>query len=180
MNIEITYFVHGTTTDNESGKATGWLPGELSDLGIQQSKELSILVKDNEFDVVISSDLKRAVDSAQLVFGDKYEIIKDKRLREANYGDHNGKEETFKNNLIEYIDNPFSNGESYRQIEVRLKDFLNNLKSNFDNKKVVLVAHQAPQLALEVLINNKSWEEAIETDWRKVGKWQPGWKYKIK
>lgn len=27
MPLKITYFVHGTTTDNEQGLATGWLPG---------------------------------------------------------------------------------------------------------------------------------------------------------
>ena len=38
--IKITYFVHGTTTHNEMGTAAGWLPGELSNLGIKQSIEL--------------------------------------------------------------------------------------------------------------------------------------------
>ncbi|XOU93895.1 MAG: histidine phosphatase family protein [Candidatus Kerfeldbacteria bacterium] len=180
MSVEITYFVHGTTIDNETGKATGWLPGELSDLGIQQSKELGELVKDKKFDVVISSDLQRAIDSAKCAFEDKYEIIQDKRLREANYGDWNGGDEHFKNNLNKYISNAFPNGESYKQIENRIKDFLNYLKKEYDGKKVALVAHQAPQLAIEVLLNNKTWKQSIETDWRKVGQWQPGWKYKIK
>ncbi len=180
MSVEITYFVHGTTTDNELGKATGWLPGELSDLGIQQSKELAELVKDEKFDIVICSDLQRAIDSAKFSFGDKYKIIQDKRLREANYGDYNGDEETFKNNLTDYIDKPFLNGESYKQVENRINEFLDYLRNEFDGKKVALVAHQAPQLAIEVLLNNKTWEQSIETDWRKIGKWQPGWEYKIK
>ena len=180
MSVEITYFVHGTTTDNESGKATGWLPGELSDLGVKQSRELGNLVKDSKFDIVICSDLKRAIDSAQLAFDGKYKIIQDSRLREANYGDWNGGDEHFKNDLNKYISNSFLNGESYKQVESRMSDFLNYLKKEFDGKKVALVAHQAPQLAIEVLLNNKTWEEAIKTDWRKVGQWQPGWTYIIK
>ena len=40
--IEITYFVHGTTTDNSEHKSTGWLPGELTDKGIEQGIELII------------------------------------------------------------------------------------------------------------------------------------------
>ena len=75
--IQITYFVHGTTTDNEEHISTGGLPGELSELGIKQSKELGDLVADKNFDVVFCSDLKRAVDSAHLAFGDKYENRKD-------------------------------------------------------------------------------------------------------
>ncbi|MBS3140402.1 hypothetical protein J4479_05360 [Candidatus Woesearchaeota archaeon] len=37
MAAKITYFVHGTTTDNEQDLATGWLPGELSGCGIKFS-----------------------------------------------------------------------------------------------------------------------------------------------
>ena len=36
MSVNITYFVHGTTYDNQDHKATGWLPGELSPKGIEQ------------------------------------------------------------------------------------------------------------------------------------------------
>ena len=90
MTVKITYFVHGTTTDNEQDLATGWNPGELSELGIQQSIDLKKLIK-NKFDAVFTSDLKRAVDSANLSFKEKYKIKKDKRLRECDYGDWIGK-----------------------------------------------------------------------------------------
>ena len=43
--IKITYFVHGTTTDNEKGIASGWLNPSLSDTGIQQAKELGMRMK---------------------------------------------------------------------------------------------------------------------------------------
>lgn len=32
MSIKITYFVHGTTTDNEQNISSGWSDVELSDL----------------------------------------------------------------------------------------------------------------------------------------------------
>ena len=41
--IKITYFVHGTTTDNEKDLATGWNNGKLSKLGMKQAKELGYL-----------------------------------------------------------------------------------------------------------------------------------------
>jgi len=124
MSIKITYFVHGTTTDNEKDLATGHAQGELSELGIRQAKELGKLVKDKKFDVVFCSDLKRAIDSAELGFGDKYEIIQDKRLREADYGDYTQKDaNTFKSNMNDYVDNPFPNGESYKDVEKRVSDF---------------------------------------------------------
>ena len=91
MAVKITYFVHGTTKDNEKNISSGWFDTELSALGINQSKELPNQIKNKKFDVVFCSDLKRAVDSAKITFGDKYKIIKDKRLRECNYGDYNAK-----------------------------------------------------------------------------------------
>ena len=178
MNVKITYFVHGTTTDNENKISTGWAQGELSELGITQAKELGKLVENEKFDLIFCSDLKRAVDSAELGFGDKYKIIQDKRLRECNYGDLN---ETPEHNVIyeNHIDEPFPNGENLKDVKKRLADFLEFLKTNYNEKHIAIVAHKAPQLALEVLLNNKTWTEAIETDWRKTKAWQPGWGYNL-
>ena len=44
--LDITYFVHGTTTDNEKGLKTGWRDGELSKLGEQQNEELKKTVRE--------------------------------------------------------------------------------------------------------------------------------------
>jgi broad specificity phosphatase PhoE len=179
MPTKITYFVHGTTIDNEKDIATGWFPGELSLKGIKQARELGNLVKDKHFDVVFCSDLQRAVDSAELGFGNKYEIIPDARLRECNYGDNNGKLNEFKNDLAEYINNPFPNGESYRDVEKRVKDFLTTLNQNYPGKHIAIVAHHGPQLALDVLLKGKTWEEAIKEDWRNTNAWKPGWEYEL-
>jgi len=69
------------------------------------------------------------------------------------------------------------NGESYEDVKERISDFLKYLKANFDNKSVAIVAHKAPQLALEVILKNKNWEMAFAEDWRKTKSWQPGWEY---
>jgi len=178
-NVKITYFVHGTTTDNETTRATGWLPGELSELGRQQAKQLGVQVADKNFDVVFCSDLQRAVDSAQLGFGDKYKIIEDERLRECNYGDMNGEVHSFKDNMDDFVDTPFPNGESYKDVEKRMQDFIEYLKKEWAGKHIAIVAHQAPQLALDVLLKGLNWSEAINTDWRKTKAWQPGWEYEV-
>ncbi len=176
-SVEITYFVHGTTTDNETHRATGWLPGELSELGKQQAKELGNQAADKQFDVVFCSDLKRAVDSAELGFGGRYEIVQDERLRECNYGDMNGKAHSFKDSMDDFVDNPFPNGESYKDVEKRMASFIEFLKENWAGKHIAIVAHQAPQLALDVLLKDMTWSEAIDADWRKTKAWKPGWEY---
>lgn len=180
MAVEISYFVHGTTTDNEQDLATGWLPGELSAKGEEQAKKLGEQVADQYFDAVFCSDLKRAVDSANLGFGDKYQIIEDKRLRECNYGDLNGKPASaFKNRMKVFITTPFPNGESYQDVEARLNSFVEYLSENYGGKHVAIVAHQGPQLALDVILRGKTWQQAIDQDWRKAKAWQPGWPYTV-
>jgi alpha-ribazole phosphatase/probable phosphoglycerate mutase len=141
---------------------------------------LGKLVSDKYFDIVFCSDLKRAVDSAELGFGNKYRIIQDKRLRECDYGDFTRKpSKEFKNKMIDYIDRPFPNGESYKDVEKRIADFLDFLKKNYNGKHIAIVAHQAPQLALDVLLKGKTWTQAINEDWRKKKAWQPGWEYTL-
>lgn len=178
MSVKITYMVHGTTTDNEQDLATGWQPGELSTKGREQAKQLGEQVGQQHFDVVFCSDLKRAVDSAELGFGGKYEIVQDERLRECNYGDLNGTAASaFKDRMEEYVARPFPNGESYKDVEARLARFIKFLSARYDGKNVAIVAHQGPQLALDVLLKDKTWQQAINEDWRKTKSWRPGWEY---
>jgi broad specificity phosphatase PhoE len=170
--------VHGTTTDNEQDLATGWLPGQLSEIGKQQAQKLSEQVANQHFDIVFCSDLQRAIDSAKLGFGNKYKIIEDDRLRECNYGNMNGKSaKVFKNKMNEFIETPFPNGESYKDVEERLASFVNFLSKSYQDKHVAIVAHQGPQLALDVILKGKTWQQAIAEDWRRSKAWQPGWDY---
>lgn len=176
--IKIIYFVHGTTTDNEKGISSGWYDVDLSEKGIQQSVDLKDQVKDKKFDVVFCSDLIRAVYSAKLTFEGTVPIIPDARLRECNYGKLNAQPSAIVEPLQEKnIVEKFSEGESYEDVKARMADFLAFLKENYDGKSVAIVAHKAPQLALDVLLKNKTWEQAFAEDWRKSHSWQPGWEY---
>ena len=178
MSVKIIYFVHGTTTDNIEHKSTGWMHGELIETGIEQIIKLKEQINLNEIDLVISSDLKRAIDSAEYIFKDIKEILHDKRIRECNYGDLNGQDSSLVK-YEEHIDSKFPNGESLKDVEKRLRSFCNYLLENYNGKTIALVAHKAPQLALEVITKNISWKEAIDNDWRKTKSWKPGWEYKI-
>ena len=176
--IKITYFVHGTTFDNENHKSSGWNDAKLSDLGIIQSKDLTKLTADKVFDAVFTSDLSRAIDSAHLAWGDTYQQYSDKRLRECNYGDLNGEDSDIVEPMQEKsINTPMPNGESYEDVKARVNDFLNSIREDFEGKHIAIVAHKAPQLALDVLLKGMTWDEAFANDWRKKKAWQPGWEY---
>ncbi len=180
MAIRITYFVHGTTIDNEQRISSGWSDVELSELGKKQSIDLKKQVKGKKFDVIFCSDLKRAVDSAKLAFETEAPIIPDARLRECNYGTYNAEPSAIVEPMQEKnITERFPEGESYEDVKARMADFLKFLKRDYDGKSVAIVAHKAPQLALDVLLKGKTWEEALAEDWRKTKAWKPGWEYEI-
>jgi broad specificity phosphatase PhoE len=180
MSVKITYFVHGTTTDNEAHISSGWFDVELSELGIQQSRDLTAQTADKHFDAVFCSDLQRAVNSANITWGDKYPIFQDARLRECNYGDYNAKPSDIVEPLQEQsITTPMPNGESYEMVKDRIASFLADLKRDYDGKHIAIVGHKAPQLALDVLLKGMTWEEAFATDWRKLKAWQAGWEYTL-
>ena len=182
MSIKITYFVHGTTTDNEKEISSGWKDVELSELGIKQSIALKEQTKDKKFNVVFCADLKRAHDSAKLAWEGICEITPDTRLRECNYGKLNGASSAIVEPMQEEecITNRFPEGESYEDVKARIADFLEFLKKNYDEKNIAIVAHKAPQLSLDVLIKGKTWKQALAEDWRKTKAWKPGWEYELK
>ncbi|MBU1104784.1 histidine phosphatase family protein [Patescibacteria group bacterium] len=179
--INITYFVHGTTLDNEKNISSGWADVKLSPKGVQQSLDLKNLIGNKHFDVVFCSDLKRAVASAELSFKSLVPIIQDVRLRECNYGKYNAYSSEIVEPLQEKcIAEKFPEGESYEDVKKRVGEFLEFLKQNYNGKTVAIVAHKAPQLALDVLLKGKTWEQAFAEDWRKTKSWKLGWGYMLK
>ena len=180
MDTKIIYFVHGTTTDNAEKLCSGWKEAMLNELGREQAKNLGNIsqARGDKFDIMFTSDLIRAIESSDIAFPEIKKTT-DSRLRECNYGDLDGKHKSM---VIyeEHIEEAFPNGESLKDIEIRMRKFIEFIIKEYKGKTIGIVAHRAPQLALEVILNGRTWEEAIKNDWRKTGDWQPGWNYIIK
>jgi broad specificity phosphatase PhoE len=175
--VAITFESHGTSLDNESHKSSGWFDVELSELGERQAAELGARYKNDHFDAIFCSDLQRSYKTAEIAFvGRNFNIIKDQRLRECDYGDltrHPSEEvEAAKARCIA---KPFPNGESYTQTTERMKSFLIDLLKNYDGKEVMIIGHRATQYGLEHWIKGIPIKEAVTAPW----KWQPGWTYKL-
>lgn len=174
--VTIIFESHGTTTDNEKHIASGWADVELSELGIQQSKEMGQRYVNDYFDAIFCSDLQRSYKSAEIAFNDRFPTIKDARLKECNYGDYTQHQsEKVDKEKPKRIKTPFPNGESYEQATERIRSFLWDLLKNYDNKRVMIIGHRATQYGLENLINKIPLEQVIPAPW----KWQPGWEYKL-
>ena len=174
--IIIIFEAHGTTFDNENHLSSGHFDVELSPLGEQQAKQLGERYKGQDFDTIFCSDLQRSYKTAEIAFNDKFPIIKDRRLRECDYGDltqHPSDE--VDPAKVEYIPIPFPNGESYEQTAIRMKSFLDDLRKNYEGKRVMIIGHRATQYGLEHLINGVDLKTLVITPF----KWQPGWVYRF-
>jgi broad specificity phosphatase PhoE len=177
MAVELIYETHATSTDNEAGIATGWLPGELSETGRRQARELGERRRDEGLAVVFSSDLRRAVETARLAFdGTGLPYLQDRRLRECDYGELNGASVAqVRVERRRRIDEPFPGGESYQQVVDRTAEFLADLVRDWDGGRVLVIAHSANLWALEVLVHGRRLTEFLDAPFA----WQPGWRYRV-
>jgi broad specificity phosphatase PhoE len=175
--VALVYETHSTTTDNEQGVATGWLPGELSERGRELASELGSRRRGDGIDVVFTSDLRRAVETVEIAFrGSEIPIRQDARLRECNYGELNGMPlGRLEQERLQRVNHPFPGGESYLDVVERTRSFLAKLLRHHDGRRLLLVAHSANRWALDHLINGEVLDELIGRDFE----WQPGWQYEL-
>ena len=176
-SIVIVFETHSTTTDNERWIASGWLDGRLSLAGKRQANELGERRGAEEIAAVFTSDLGRAVETAQLAFGGRdLAIFHDWRLRECNYGDLNGTPVAqLEVERLLHVYEPYPGGESYSQVVSRVQSFLHDLAPRFENERIVVIGHSATQWALQHLLEGTPLPQLVEGSFR----WQPGWVYTL-
>lgn len=176
MVVRLVYETHAVTEDNEQGIATGWHPGRLSARGRTLAAELGRRRRDTGLDAVYTSDLRRAVETAEIAFaGTDIPVRQDARLRECDYGSLNGAPVSeIAARRREHIATPFpGGGESYRQVVERTREFLRDL--NPDEPSVLLIAHSANRWALAHLLTGTALEDLVDAPFT----WQPGWEYTL-
>jgi broad specificity phosphatase PhoE len=173
MSVEVVFETHSTSEDNEACIATGWLPGRLSAAGREQARELGERRRDDGLSVVFTSDLRRAVETGAIAFaGSPLPVVADERLRECSYGDLNGTPDPI-HDRAEHIDVPYPRGESWREAVARVAAFLEELRSERDGERVLVIGHSATRLAIEVVANGGKLEDLMATPFV----WQRGWEY---
>lgn len=84
MPVEITFIRHGQTTGNAAGRWQGHTNSSLTDLGKNQAEKLGAKLAASEFDLVVSSDLDRTMETAAAL---GRPIEPDARWREPFFGD---------------------------------------------------------------------------------------------
>ena len=177
MAIEIVFETHSITVDNEAGRATGWLPGELSPRGRALAAELGRRRSDDGITAVFSSDLARAAQTASIAFGGTpIPVLHDWRLRECDYGQRNGMPAAeLHRTRSDHLDLPYPGGESWRQATARVSRFLADLPLRWDGQRVLLIGHVATRWGLDHHINGTALEDLALEDFT----WREGWEYRL-
>jgi len=139
---------HGETESNVRHEFSGVTDSKLSNLGKQQAVDAHLRFEDMMFDVVLSSPLTRALDTAR-VFTD-HEVIVHDGLKEMNFGKFEGltykeiKErypeeiEIWHNDTKNYV---FPEGESLRMFYDNIVDTYHEILKTYDAENLLIVAH---------------------------------------
>jgi broad specificity phosphatase PhoE len=171
----VIYFAtHATSHDNEANRASGHHDVGLSPLGEEQAHALGERFAGKLIDVVFTSDLKRAYETARIAFGDSMPIVRDSRLREVDYGELTCEPVAVIDRLRQrHIDEPFPAGESYRHRQGLHREFLDELLTQHERQTALIVGHRATFYSLESLLGGKTLEDVVGAPYA----WQPFWEY---
>lgn len=116
---------------------------DLNETGVKEAYELKKQLFNICYDVIISSPLKRAIHTANIINHDHKDIIIDERLRERDPGNVSGKtfDETNRKEYWNYYSKlQYGTSENIRNFFERIKDFLDELKDK-NYKSIIIVAH---------------------------------------
>ena len=144
--MRLYYVRHGQTDWNVARKMQGGASEkDLNETGIKQAKEAQELLKDKEYDILISSPMNRAIKTAEIINkGRNVKIMTDERIRERKLGELEGHQVTpeREKEIWDYNQNvEIKGGENLHQFEKRILDFINEIKEKYADKAVLVVAH---------------------------------------
>jgi len=140
---------HGETEENKAGimQGTGVGVGMLSDLGRYQACNVAEKLKDENVDVIYSSDLPRAMNTAKKIheFHD-VDLVSEEGLREQNLGKYEGGSiDDYKKDVMglgnKWIDFRPEGGETKKEFHDRVAAAFDRIIEVNEGKNIVLVGH---------------------------------------
>lgn len=158
---------HGETEENTKKVYQGHLPGKLTEKGKKQAKKVAKRLRDEKVDVIFSSDLARASETAKEIakFHQEVPIYFVKELRERNMGKLQGtnKKDTIGWEIAENRDKIMeeAGAESVDKLVKRAQNFLEKLLENFNDKNILLVGHGGINHAIISNLLKQSWVETF-------------------
>lgn len=168
--MELYIVRHGKTHWNASGLLQGEVDIELNEEGREVAGNLGRSLEDKNFDLIFSSPLIRAYETACLIRGHRnIQIIRDNRLKEISFGEQEGKDYfAFKaegSPYAAFFDAPHKylpppGGESIPSVIERTKEFIVKEIEPLYGKceRILIVAHGALNKGLMYYIKNNDLE----------------------
>ncbi len=147
--VELTVARHGETDWNKAGIFQGHSDQPLNADGILQAEELAATLDPSDYDVILSSDLLRARQTADII-GAKWEreVIISPLFREQNLGEWEGKTKADVLSLFpHYVQDFFSRihnvpgGEDLASLAKRVAAGRDELLRTYAGKRVLLISH---------------------------------------
>ena len=144
---------HGETEYNVAHIIQGHIASPLTELGLQQAKVVGQKVKDSNIDMIVTSDLKRAIQTSEIIgkeIGLKV-FKKDPIFRERDWGDFEGKHrDEIKKEYSEYVtedgqlilEHDFPTCEPLKEFYERIINAIKSLIDEFEGKSILLVGHK--------------------------------------
>ena len=142
---------HGQTNDNIKNLMQGWKDTPLNDQGRLQANALVSFFREESIDIVYSSDLSRALETAQIIADAIHkEVYIDKQLREMYLGSWEGHswqeieaEYAYFFNKPENEKNALNihSGESYIEFQLRSFETFKKIVHNHLKKNIIIVTH---------------------------------------
>jgi len=154
--MRIIFIRHGQTTGDVEDRYGGDYDDHLSSEGKKQSEILTEELKDKNIELIISSPLIRARESAEIISYGNYPIEVDQKFRERNqYGILTGrirsKAKQEYPDLVEKLkdrSNTIEGAESYEDFRDRIQKAFEHLVSNPNHHCVAVVWHGGPMRSL--------------------------------
>lgn len=189
---------HGETTWNTERRLQGHTDIPLNANGALQARQMAQALKDIKlnFDVLYTSDLKRAADTANAVvelFGIEAQV--DSALRERHFGALQGlsipeapvlRPDIWQAHIARDLEHDLEGGESIQQFALRVENALKKIQARHIGKTILIVSHggtldmmyriaskQALNTDRIVSVPNASlnWITHSESDGWSVGQW---------
>jgi 2,3-bisphosphoglycerate-dependent phosphoglycerate mutase len=156
--MELWLIRHGETLWNREQRAQGQLDVPLSALGLEQAQTLAKRLQPTKFDALVSSDLQRAYQTAEIVAARlELPIRSDTAWREIHMGVGQGLtySEIFSHKRTRPMTEPWEGGESKRDVMNRVGAALEKLFAEFAGSRVAVFSHGgAIRGAIHVLLND--------------------------
>ena len=151
---------HGETVDNVNKIMQGQTQGCVTEKGRQQACNLRDKLIQIHFDAIISSDLRRAIDTANIVAQPrKIEVEITPLLRERDWGSFTGCY------IPDLKDLPFTDDiETIEQLKKRAKVFLEYIKERYNDMTVLAVGHGIINKAIQSVAYGKPMNEIERMD----------------